>query len=520
MVSQMARSAAAALLTLFVCVSSLTDAAHLSVRGEVSGEVLSARAAGFNGCEALIKAGLKDILYFAGDGEYDGTLLTYYAKDVQDVKPTCILKPKTSKDVAKAIKELNTRRGRGFPVAVRSGGHAPYASNNVQDGVTIDLGRMNSVKYKGCKSGAGTAFIGAGARWGEVYAELEPKGIMVGGGREGHVGVGGFLLGGGFSWYSGKRGMCADDVLGYEVVLADGKIVMATATRNKDLFKALKGGLNNLGIVTRFDIRTFSSHDIYGGVMAFPWTQKEAVVAKFINMVDGTSKNRADTGFVSLSWSPGLPSPNLAFITANVDGVDNSTTFAGLKNLSPLVDYRMKMPLTGLTTQLASTLGLYQVWYTLTVHNTPDMGRKIIQVFDELVAELQGQIEESIQLIFVLTPLPKTYGDKGSRNILGLDKLKANSIVLQPEVILPSQTHQAMLQRKLRKATAEIEAYARRTRQFTDWLYINYANLEQNPLSKYGAANGNFLYKTAKKYDPSGYFQTSVAGEFKLSDLK
>lgn len=137
------------------------------------------------------------MLCFAGDGEYEGTVLSYYAKDVQDVKPTCILKPKTSEDVAKAIKALNTDEGRAFPVAVRSGGHAPYASNNVKDGVTIDLGKFNSVTYKGCKSGSGTAFVGSGARWNEVCSVLEPKGIMVGGGREGHVGVGGFLLGGG-----------------------------------------------------------------------------------------------------------------------------------------------------------------------------------------------------------------------------------------------------------------------------------------------------------------------------------
>jgi len=45
---------------------------------------------------------------------------------------------------------------------------------------------------------------------------------------------------------------------------------MATATRNKDLFKSLKGGLNNLGIVTRFEIKTFAGNEIYGGVMAFP----------------------------------------------------------------------------------------------------------------------------------------------------------------------------------------------------------------------------------------------------------
>lgn len=514
MVFSLARGA----IALFTLFSGLTNAARFELRDEVSGrnqEVAGRAAAGFNGCEALARAGLGDLLYFAGDGEYNGTMTSYYA--MQEVQPTCILKPKSSKDVAKAVKVLNTAEGRSYLVAVRSGGHAPYASNNVQGGVTIDLGRLNSVNYKGCKGGSGVAFVGSGARWGEVYSVLEPKEVMVGGGREGHVGVGGFLLGGGFSWYSGKRGMCADDVLGYEVVLADGNIVMATNTRNKDLFKALKGGLNNLGIVTRFDIRTFAAHDVYGGVMAFPWTSNEAVVEKFVAMVD--SESHIDTGFVSLSWSPASPSPNVAFITANTDGVGNSTIFSGLTDLSPLVDYRSKTPLSGLTAQLASTLGLYNVWYTLSFHNTIDMGRKVIQVFDALVAELQGQIDEPIQLIFVLTPLPKSYGKKGAGNILGLDKLEKNSIVLQPEVILPTDAHRQLLQGKLRDATAEIEAYAKRSGQHTDFLYINYANPEQNPLASYGAENGEFLYSTAKKYDPSGYFQTSVAGEFKLDDL-
>ena len=139
------------------------------------------------------------MLYFADDAEYNGTISSYYSADVQDVKPSCILKPRSSKDVAKALDKLNSREGRRFPVAVRSGGHAPYPSSNVQDGVVIDLGNLNSIEYFPSQFGPGTVSIGSGSRWGEVYAALEPKGVMVAGGREGHVGVGGFLLGGGTS---------------------------------------------------------------------------------------------------------------------------------------------------------------------------------------------------------------------------------------------------------------------------------------------------------------------------------
>jgi len=57
------------------------------------------------------------------------------------------VKPETVQNVAKAIKVLNSDEFRSFKVAIRSGGHAPYASNNVQDGVTTDLGRLNSITY-------------------------------------------------------------------------------------------------------------------------------------------------------------------------------------------------------------------------------------------------------------------------------------------------------------------------------------------------------------------------------------
>lgn len=148
------------------------------------------------------------------------------------------------------------------------------------------------------------------------------------------------------------------------------------------------------------------------------------------------------------------------------------------------------------------------------------MARYVVQVFEGLAKELKGEIDEpSVRVIFVLSPLPKTFVGKNGNNILGLDRMAANSIVLQPEAILPSQEYQPFVQQKLKEATDAIEAYAERTEQNTEFRYINYANPEQNPLASYGVENGKFLVKTVEKYDPSRYFQSSVIGAFKLSDL-
>ncbi|KAI4593427.1 hypothetical protein KJ359_009317 [Pestalotiopsis sp. 9143b] len=124
-------------------------------------------------------------------------------------------------------------------------------SNNVHDGVTIDFGYMNTTTYD---PQTNIASIQPGERWGSVYNMLQPFGVSVAGGRQTPVGVAGFLLGGGNSYYNNARGWGCDSVVSFEVVLADGRVVDASATENRDLWIALKGGSGNLGLVTRFDM--------------------------------------------------------------------------------------------------------------------------------------------------------------------------------------------------------------------------------------------------------------------------
>ncbi|KAF1956576.1 hypothetical protein CC80DRAFT_548075 [Byssothecium circinans] len=64
-------------------------------------------------------------------------------------------------------------------------------------------------------------------------------------------------------------GFTADNVIQYEVVLADGSIVTASSTANSDLFKALKGGGSNLGVVTKFVHKTFPLGNVWGGDTAY-----------------------------------------------------------------------------------------------------------------------------------------------------------------------------------------------------------------------------------------------------------
>ena len=70
---------------------------------------------------------------------------------------------------------------------------------------------------------------------------------------------------GGLSFFSTRRGWISDNVLSFRVLLASGELVNANARENPDLFTALKGGSNNFGIVTSFELSTFPQGKIWGG---------------------------------------------------------------------------------------------------------------------------------------------------------------------------------------------------------------------------------------------------------------
>ncbi|RYP70115.1 hypothetical protein DL769_005092 [Monosporascus sp. CRB-8-3] len=173
--------------------------------------------------------------------------------------PHCIILPRDTNDVAKSIKIISYFK---IKFAVRSGGHSPNPgwSSVGQDGILLDLQRLNQVSLSSDKT---VCSLGPGGRWGDVIAKLGAQNATVVGARNPLVGVGGYILGGGYSHLSPEFGTAADNVKNFEVVLGDGTVVNANAEENNDLFWALKGGGPNFGVVTRFDLFTVPVNEIW-----------------------------------------------------------------------------------------------------------------------------------------------------------------------------------------------------------------------------------------------------------------
>lgn len=228
------------------------------------------------------------LVAFPGQSLYKTSIDSYF--DVKSkLTPHCIVQPSTAEDVATTVKVLTAASLlKPCKFAVRSGGHTPIpGSNDIEDGVTIDLQHINGTTYS---TETRLASIGPGGRWGDVYQALEPLGRMVAGGRGSTVGVGGFLIGGGISHYAPRFGLSCDNVANFQVVLANGRIVNANKNTNADLFTALKGGTSNFGIVTRYDMETFESENLWGGIVTYPASTVDQHFQSFVDF--GLDPNR------------------------------------------------------------------------------------------------------------------------------------------------------------------------------------------------------------------------------------
>lgn len=151
---------------------------------------------------------------FPGQSGYATTEASYWSLQEADLTPSCILRPSTASDVAQAVAILSTTAGCDF--AIKGQGHAPVAGfANINDGVTIDMTSMNSSTLA-CDGSI--VQVAAGASWLDVYQYLDPFQVAVAGGRNGLVGAGGLLVGGGISHFSPRVGWACDNVVNHEVI--------------------------------------------------------------------------------------------------------------------------------------------------------------------------------------------------------------------------------------------------------------------------------------------------------------
>ncbi|KUI66484.1 Bifunctional solanapyrone synthase [Cytospora mali] len=478
-------------------------------------------AAAQSAISGLREAGLDAVLYLPGSEPYEARIASYWSLSPQLERPWAIVQPRTSEEVSTALKVLVGVPGCCF--AIRSGGHLSWpGANSIESGITIDMGLMNKTTYN---PDTNVASLEPGGRWMDVYTTIEKEGVMVAGGREGLVGVGGFLLGGGISYYSCRVGMACDQVINYEVVLADGSIVDANENTNQDLFRVLKGGGNNFGIITRFDMMAFPAHDVWYGSIIHHINETDAVIdalVKFTNTLD-VARNPEAHYLTIWTHSPETEDISIASNLTHLDGVPNHDSLKDILAIPGRRTLRKRSMATKVVESLTPS-NKYDVWLTINFRNDAHIARKCIDVLLDLVEHIKTEnIPDNNFVAFsVLQPLPRSFARHSAArggNVLGIDRIQDNAIILMTAIEVETwELAQAILP-KFKAGIDEIEAYAASLDGAVEFIYGNYCDGTQDPIATYGEGNIKKMTEAAKKYDPTGVFQTRMPGGFKISKV-
>jgi FAD/FMN-containing dehydrogenase len=243
-------------------------------------------------------ANLRGELIRSEDDGYDAARAVF--NGMIDRHPALIVR---AAGVADVIRGVNFARTHNLPLSVRGGGHS-VAGNAVCDGgVMLDLSPMKGMRVDPVRQ---TAQAQAGLTLGEFDLETQEFGLATTLGVVSMTGIAGLTLGGGLGWLNGRYGLACDNLISADVVIADGRMLTASAEENEDLFWGIRGGSGNFGVVTSFEYQLHPVGPVLAGGLVYPMTKAREVL-RFYHEFASTCPDELST-VASLGIAPdGIP---------------------------------------------------------------------------------------------------------------------------------------------------------------------------------------------------------------------
>jgi FAD/FMN-containing dehydrogenase len=216
-----------------------------------------------------LRAKLTGTLVLPSDSAYPVAKQLFWGM-YDSISPQAVAYCQTAADVVSSVQFAQANGIRAIP---RSGGHS-FGGYSTGTGLIVDVSRIN-----GAQMGASTVKVGGGAAAVDVLSALSPYGVAVPAGSHSSVGLGGYIQGGGSGWLTRTAGLASDRVVSAQVVLANGRLVTASASQNPQLYWALRGGGGgNFGIVTQYELNPVPVTTMTNFTYVFPWDAAEALL--------------------------------------------------------------------------------------------------------------------------------------------------------------------------------------------------------------------------------------------------
>ncbi|KAG7406552.1 Bifunctional solanapyrone synthase [Fusarium oxysporum f. sp. rapae] len=363
--------------------------------------------------------------------------------------------------------------------------------------------------------------IEPGNIWGPVYEQLTKSDVSVVGGRLYNIGVGGLTTGGGISFFSNIYGWACDNVESYEVVLANGVIVKASATTLPDLYWALRGGGNNFGLIVKFNLKTIPlpKGEMWGGSRVYTEDKFPEVTDALFNILKNSEKDPKAGIYIVWSYNEGNKLSIPAMYYAEPDA-SNATIWKDFNKIEAISDTTQNRVLAawGKETMNDSPPGLREVYYVITTkldHGILEYARDYFYKTVPTVADISGIVP--VFVVQGITAPQLKHMQKNGGNALGIDPEGGPLLILQLCAMWNNQSDDDAIYSWMSDIFQVVTKEAKARGVNSDYVYMNYASQYQDVIASYGTSNKAKLKGIAKKYDPQQVFQQLQPGYFKLN---
>ncbi|CDM30148.1 CAZyme family AA7 [Penicillium roqueforti] len=443
---------------------------------------------------------------------YSNFTSSFWSVQQEEVQPRCIFRPTKNTEVSTAVL---LSRLTGCEFAARSGGHAAFTgASSAPGGISIWFKDMNAVTLNADKT---VASIEPGNNWLTTYTALEPYGLAVIGGRAASIGVGGFVLGGGISYHSNLYGWACDNVHSFEVVTASGLIVTASETSHADLYWALRGGGNNFGLVTKYNMYTIPSPKLYGGARTFLQTEFPEVINAWINVINNATIDGKAQQYVAFlrTQDMNLASAELTYVHND----PNPEIYKQYRSIPAISDTSSAKTLVEYVEYLESEnpFGLREVYWPISAALDEKFANWVVDLFYSMISEVADVAGAQPVLIYqgITEAMLNNMKNHGG-NALGLAGSSGPVHLLHISCWWTNEADDETIYAFVNKFMEKVIAEAKSVGVFNEYVYMNYASMFQDAVAGYGATNKAQLKNIAKKYDPREVYQKLQPGYFKL----
>ncbi|VUC23422.1 unnamed protein product [Clonostachys rosea] len=442
--------------------------------------------------------------------------------------PACIVAPTVAKEMSDAVKMLVDGQ---TPFAIRGGGHMPIpnAANIDSSGILLASTALNQLILT---DGKETIEVGSGNKWADVYQHLESHRLTVVGGRaaQGLVGVPGFLLGGGISFFSNEFGWASANVVRFDCVLANGDLVSATAENEfSDLFWALRGGGNSFAIVTAFHLMTLSLPEVAVGEISYKSDVADAFLDSTYHFVKSGSKDFKAGIEPRVQWIPSRGEPTYHAIlfyngdSATPPSLSNFTDTDTMEQTNST--FRVRPSMYDWTQEADgdrdNLRGLRARFHVVSIKADRQALQILHDVFLAMIRELSSDVG-SLVASLALVPIAErflTISEKNGGDPMAVDASQAPYIQAEAALLWPSPEDDETIVNFLSAFDSNVTDQLRGLGNvLSSYLYLNYADDTQPVFEGYPEKNVKNLRKVRDSYDPTMIFTKLMAGGWKLAE--